>query len=74
MNDNSKRNDEIKKFLSFYSEDYLKTIESNNYDLEVISDDIFSYITIKIIFNENDISNKQSLLTYTVTYSGFKTE
>ncbi|WPL38547.1 lipoprotein 17-related variable surface protein [Malacoplasma iowae] len=74
LDDVSTRKDMIDKFLSFYSGDYKKMIDKNNFNLDVVADDIFGYITIKISFNEKDITNKQSLLSYTATYNGFLTE
>lgn len=70
----STRKNMIDKLLSFYSSDYKKLIEANTFTLDVVVDDIFSYITIKISFDRTQVVNQDSLLTYTVTFNGFKTE
>lgn len=65
----------IDKFLSFYSSDYKKLIDANTFILDVVVvDDIFGYITIKISFDRTQVANQDSLLTYTATFNGFKTE
>ena len=64
----------VDKFLSFYSSDYKKLIDANTFTLDVVVDDIFGYITIKISFDRTQVANQDSLLTYTVTFNGFKTE
>lgn len=64
----------IDKFLSFCSSDYKKIINANTFTLDVVVDDIFGYITIKISFDRTQVANQDSLLTYTATFNGFKTE
>ena len=74
LNDNSTRISEIKKYISYYSGAYATAIDNNKFTLEVTADDIYGYITIKIIFSNQEVTNPQSLLSYTATYNGFKTE
>ena len=74
LNDKNNRQEEIKKYISYYSGAYATGIEANNFTLEVTSDDIYGYLTIKIIFDSTFVTNKDSLLSYTTTYSGFATE
>ena len=74
LNDNSTRVSEIKKYISYYSGAYATAIDNNKFTLEVTADDIYGYITIKIIFSNQEVTNPQSLLSYTATYNGFKTE
>lgn len=69
-----KRVEEIKKYISYFSGDYSTAINANKFKLEITSDDIYGYLTIKIIFDRQDIKNQESLLSYTVTYNGFATE
>lgn len=68
------KNEEISKYISFLSTNYQNSIRNGQYTLEVIDDDIFGYLTIKIIFEQNGSFNPNSLLIYTVTYSGFAIE
>lgn len=74
LNDNVNRISEIMKYINYVSGDYLEAINSNKFMLEVIPDNIFGYLTIKIIFNKDDIKDTNSLLSYTVTYNGFMKE
>ena len=74
LNENSTRVNEIKKYISYYSGDYAIAIDANKFMLDVTADDINGYMTIKIIFDRADIKDENSLLSYTVTYSGFATE
>ncbi|QHG90102.1 lipoprotein 17-related variable surface protein [Malacoplasma iowae] len=74
LESDSTKKEEIKKYISYYSGAYATAIDSNKFKLEVTSDDIYGYLTIKIIFDQSDITDKNSLLTYTVTYNGFATE
>lgn len=70
----STRKNMIDKFLSFYSGNYKKLIDANIFTLDIVGDDIFGYITIKISFDRTQVVNQDSLLTYTATFNGFKTE
>ncbi len=74
LDETSTRKNMIDKFLSFYSGDYKKLIDANTFILDVVADDIFGYITIKISFYRTQVANQDSLLTYTVIFNGFKTE
>ncbi|KFB07720.1 lipoprotein 17-related variable surface protein [Malacoplasma iowae] len=65
---------ELNKFIGFSSDSYTKGINERKYKLEIVSDDIHGYITLKIMFDNNVVNNENSLLTYTVTYSDFLTE
>ena len=64
----------LKKFIGFSSDAYTRGIEDNKYSLEVIGDDIYGYITLKITFESTVVTDQNSLLSYTVTYNGFITE
>lgn len=64
----------LNKFISFSSSSYSKGIEENKFKLEIVADDIYGYLTLKITFNSDVVMNKQSLLSYTATYNGFITE
>lgn len=68
------RQKEIKKFLGFFSGAYLDAIEKNNFSLNIAADDIFGYLTVKITFSRENVTDPQSLLSYTATYKGFLTE
>ena len=72
-NENSKK-EEITKYLNFFSGDYTKAISEGNFKLEISYDDIHAYMTIKIIFSRVQVTNPDSLLSYTATYNGFATE
>lgn len=74
LDETSTRKNMIDKFLFFYSSDYKKLIDANTFTLDVVADDIFGYITIKISFDRTQVANQDSLLTYTATFNGFKTE
>ena len=64
----------LKKFIGFSSDAYTRGIDENKYSLEVIADDIYGYITLKITFESTVVTDQNSLLSYTVTYNGFITE
>ncbi|WPL36383.1 lipoprotein 17-related variable surface protein [Malacoplasma iowae] len=74
LNDKNSRVKELNKFLNYYSGDYKKSIDNNKFDLDVVYDDIFGYLTIKIVFDRTDIVDTNSLLSYTATYNGFMHE
>lgn len=74
LDETSTRKNTIDKFLSFYSSDYKKLIYANTFTLDVVTDDIFGYTTIKISLDRTQEANQDSLLTYTATFNGFKTE
>ncbi|WPL36378.1 lipoprotein 17-related variable surface protein [Malacoplasma iowae] len=74
LNNNEKRIDEIKKYISYFSGDYIKAINLNKFNLEITPSDVYGYLTIKIIFDKEMVKNPDSLLTYTATYNGFATE
>ncbi|WPL38550.1 lipoprotein 17-related variable surface protein [Malacoplasma iowae] len=65
---------DIRDFINYHSGDYIKAIEENNYSLEIVANDIYGYLTIKISFDQLSIKDPKSLLSYTVTYNGFMTE
>ena len=64
----------LNKFISFSSSSYSKGIEENKFKLDVVADDIYGYLTLKITFNSDVVMNQQSLLSYTATYNRFITE
>ncbi|WPL39418.1 lipoprotein 17-related variable surface protein [Malacoplasma iowae] len=65
---------DIKDFINYHSGDYVNAINQNKYKLEITTDDIHGYLTIKIVFDRSSINDERSLLSYTATYSGFMTE
>ena len=64
----------LNKFIGFSSSAYDSGIQQKKFKLEVIVDDIYGYLTLKITFEKEVVTNPQSLLSYTATYSGFLTE
>ena len=66
--------DTLNKFIGFSSSAYASGIQQKKFKLEVIVDDIYGYLTLKITFEKEVVTNPQSLLSYTATYSGFLTE
>lgn len=62
----------IETFLScFPTGSYGTAIKSNKFILEMNVDDNYGTITINIKFSRNEITNKDSLLEYSQTFSGF---
>ncbi|WPL38427.1 lipoprotein 17-related variable surface protein [Malacoplasma iowae] len=64
----------LNKFIGFSSEAYTNGLNNKKYKLEIVSNDIYGYITLKIIFDSDVVTNKDSLLVYTATYNNFLTE
>ena len=57
LNDNSTRVSEIKKYISYYYRTYATAIDNNKFTLEATADDVYGYITIKIIFSDKEVTN-----------------
>ncbi|WPL38543.1 lipoprotein 17-related variable surface protein [Malacoplasma iowae] len=74
LQDPNKKIEEIKKYISYFSGAYVTAIDEGKFTLEVTADDIYGYLTIKINFDKQIVTDPNSLLSYTTTYNGFATE